>query len=478
MNVTATRPAWILSAAIVCVLLGVGVGLGRGAEALAAVAGLIVLVAASRTQWISIGVFMAVTSLFGNVSVVGLGGLPDVTVTRLLTLWLVFLSVTRWGSEGATRDEGKKALIARLLVVICALYALGFLAAMKNTSFTTGLQLYLDQIVVPFALLFVAARADVDQQTVKRVLLVTIALGVVWSGIGIYEFVAGRSLFAPGGVLLWARESYSRVGGSFINPAALGTAIGISTVVVMGSRLVGGMRSYLRVAVVALCVIGLAVTLTRASWLAAAIGVLVVGLFMGMRGVVAWAGAGIAASGVGYVMLQFLGESALIQRLTGEGPVFNRIIVYVASLKLIADHFVLGVGLGMFAPAILPYMGPVGEVGASYGIGVFAAHNSILYAAAEIGVPGTLLLVLAWIVVTQRLLAGRRVSGRRTASVVGPAVVVIYVINAMFIDMWLTQNLNPLVYLLVGVMCAVSTDVALGDSPHDSSVPRAIVKGE
>jgi len=399
------------------VAAGVAVGFGKGAEALAVVAGAMIVMWASRTPWISIGVFMGATSLFGSMSIVGLGGFPDLTVTRLMTLWIVVLAVTRWRStEEHEHGSSKRRFVARMTVLSAALFGLGVVGAMRSDTLTMGLQLYLDQIVVPLGLFIVAARSDLDEETIRNVLLVVIALGVVWSGIGMYEFATGRSLFAAGGVLRWARESYARVGGPFINPAGLGTAIGISVVVLAGSSAAIKMRAWVRSGIFALCVIGLAVTLTRGSWFAVVLGILVTGLLMGLRGVVAWVGAALAATGAGYVLLQFVGQSALVQRLTGEGPVFNRVIVYAASLRLIVDNPWLGVGFGMFASAIQPYMGPVGNVGAAYGFGVFASHNS------------------------------------------------------------LTQNLNPLVYLLVGVMCAVAP---LRASSEESSIglPADITAG-
>lgn len=461
-------PGWMLIVAtlLVCVLTGVVVGLGRGSEALVLVAGAIIVVWASREPWIAIGVFMAVTSLFGSVSIVGLGGLPDLTVTRLMTLWIVVLAVSRWGSKDEDeRGSPRKRFIARVTVLSAALFALGIMAAMRSSALTTGLQLYLDQIVVPLGLFIIAARADLDEETVRKVLLVVIALGVVWSGIGLYEFATGRSLFAAGGILRWARESYARVGGPFINPAGLGTAIGISLVVLAGSVSAIKMRTSVRSAILAFCVIGLAVTLTRGSWLAVVLGILVTGLLMGLRGVVAWMGAALASAGVGYVLLQFVGQSALIQRLTGEGPVFNRLIVYVASFRLIADNPWLGVGFGMFASAIRPYMGPVGNVGATYGIGVFAPHNSLLHAASEMGVIGVVMLISVWASIMFWFLSGSVDQTRGLVGVVGPAVVSVYVTNALFIDMWLTQNLNPLVYLLLGVMCAVAPGRVLVKEP-------------
>lgn len=433
------------------IILGVAAGLGMGAQALIATVGAGALALAGRTQWLAIACYMAVTSVFGSFTIVGLGSLPDLTVTRLASVWLAILILGKWHVSSSDLTPEGRRFHSTVNVLGLTVLALGLLAALRNSSVTTGLQLYVDQILIPFGLLLIASRMRVTKETTRRVIQSLVFLGVVWSILGLYEFVSGRSLFAAGGVLLWARESYARVGGPFINPAGLGTAIGIAIVAAVGAANLGMLKRPYSTLALAACFIGIGTTLTRGSWLSVILGLLILGLLLGMRGLAAWAGAGLGASVVAYTLLQFVGESAIVQRVTGEGPVFNRIIVYAAALQVILDNALAGVGLGMFASVVLDYMGPVGNVGASFGIGVFAPHNSLLHAAAEAGLLTTGLALTLWLVVARQL-GDRRVDGSQVVRVVGLPILVVYFTNAMFIDMWLTQNLNPLFYVLVGVL--------------------------
>ena len=111
---------------------------------------------------------------------------------------------------------------------------------------------------------------------------------------------------------------------------------------------------------------------------------------------------------VALIVLQVLGGSAG-GRFNEHGMVDEgRLDTYRATLRMIADHPWLGVGLGGFQ-----YAFPAYRTGNLWGIWD-RAHNVLLEIAAEGGIPLALVVVLAWILVLLLLLHGVRQRRRDT----------------------------------------------------------------
>lgn len=97
------------------------------------------------------------------------------------------------------------------------------------------------------------------------------------------------------------------------------------------------------------------------------------------------------------------------------GPVYERTQLALASLKMIRDHPVLGVGPGNFIHAFERYSFPNRRGLARYGKQAEFAHNEALHIAAVTGVPGLLLLAGVLLLAFGRFRRYWRAGPRETA---------------------------------------------------------------
>ena len=457
--------------------LGLAVGLataaavaaGGGKWLLGGLVGVMVVAVTSSRPDLAIGTMIVGLPLVGNVTLLAIPG-PDVTMGRLLILWSLAVVASaavlqrRRGLRATGEDATDRLLSSTLPAWVAVLLALTLLAGIRGPTLIAGLQGWLDDYLLPFACLLIACTYRWSRRETDRIVTIYLACACVWSALAAYEFVTKRSLFTATGELPWASSGvpFGRTGGPFINPGFLGAALGIALVLALvwtGRR--GPMR-LLAVACLCMTVMGLVATLTRASWLGAVCGMLVVlsssKRKRAMRMLLVALGLG--ACVVGLVML--FGVSYFEGRTTSQSEVFNRLVVQRAALKIIADHPLAGVGSGNFATVSRADLQNVGSISASYGVGVLAPHNSVLDATVSGGIATGASLVIA----IGLLAAGAR---RRLISPAhhylgggALASVAVLTVNAMFMDMALAAQVTTMSLAVVGILLSTAPENEAG----------------
>jgi O-antigen ligase len=431
------------------IALGVLVGTEYALVTLAAAVGVAGVVASSVSAGLALGAYLLLLPLCGRVTLFQAVGFPDVTLGRVLAVWLAVVLVARthpaaWADSQAGR---------LLYLTFGAFLALVLVAATRAQVLTTGLQVAVDQYVVPLGLCLLAAGRRLESSDTLRALTGFMLAGLVWSGIGLGEFVLQRGLFAANGVLTWSRIDYVRSGGVFINPAVQGTALGCVAVVCLVAVILRIGSHRLAVIAGAASLIGLALTLTRASWLSAAVGLIVVAVLCGRRGLGYGLVAAVMAGAAGAWLADAVGPRGLTERIFSDSPILARVVLYGAAVRTAATSPLLGVGLGRFAEGLATSIGSVGTVTAGYAGTVSVPHNSVLYVAAEMGVPAAGLMVGGWAALIAVFRRRCREPMARAAAVAGLGCLTVFVLNGMFIDTSVTIYLHAVVYVVLGT-CA------------------------
>jgi O-antigen ligase len=204
-----------------------------------------------------------------------------------------------------------------------------------------------------------------------------------------------------------------------------------------------------------LCVLAIYFTYTRAAWL----GLLIAGvpLFWNLsasRGVTVRRRALYVASALGFaILVYFIPSDVLRARASDSGTVYFRLSIWVASLEMIAQHPILGVGFGQFAEHLgLHLRDLVWIPSADAAREGTLAHNTFLSVGAEFGLVGLALYI--------SILVGLYKSARDAAIAAwGPqgqswvaAYTLVYLVNLQFITAHkLTSNV-----LYFGVMGAIA----------------------
>lgn len=220
-----------------------------------------------------------------------------------------------------------------------------------------------------------------------------------------------------------------------------------------------GTARHLWLAAACLALIALALTMTRAAWAAALVGLLVFGVAAGrpawrQRTAVAAAAVVVAAS-VG-ILISGVGRPAAIWSHLiasvdiGSGSLAQRVYIWGQTLQLIRLRPWLGWGLetlGIVFPydraAMVRVFGPRPTI-------VDKAHNDLLQIAVSIGIPGALAYAAVWgMVVWSAVRMWRRAEGEPRVLAAGwLAAIIAYLVQVQF--SFSVVALAPVVWLLAG----------------------------
>ena len=188
-----------------------------------------------------------------------------------------------------------------------------------------------------------------------------------------------------------------------------------------------------------------------------------------------WVAAALLVGGLtAFVLLEILGGN-VTNRLELEGFVDQgRLETYRSTLKMIADHPWFGTGLGTFVWSFPAYRSDV----SMWGIWTFA-HSTSLELAADLGLPLTGLIGLAWLVVLVVLFRGVRTRRNDRIVPAGALAVVILSLAHSFIDFSLQ---NPgyaiVVFALVGAGLAQSFSSNNVNKTHVSPMQNLCAAGD
>ncbi len=347
----------------------------------------------SRVEVTILMVVAIVLEMFsGNWKLAGIP-IPLDRVALILALGAIIVKGPRYASQ---RKLVVRPLHLALLGAAAWCAASGLVAG--TITGHLGFYAFLDRFgLVPFTM-FLVAPLYFGTARQRRVLLVGLAAMAFYLGFtGVMEGLHVYRLVLPSYI---ANPNYGIQFGRARGPILESTGDGFSVFVGAVACAIGlttwrrpATRVFL-VGTIALDVLTLFFTLTRSVWIASVVGS-VVGLLMHprTRRVVLpalMAGAVVVAS---MLAVSTSLRNHVIGRTESQSPVWDRQNTDLAALKIVSEHPIFGVGWENFVNVSPQYM--VQQQGYPItGIGI-EVHNVFLSHAAELGIPGLLLWLLA-----------------------------------------------------------------------------------
>jgi O-antigen ligase len=349
------------------------------------------------------GVYMAVLAIPLERIAVPAGGAAELTPAKSLLLLTAAAATVRWVTAGRVEPVRKLWIpFAGLLLVM----AIGMVFA--EDSFVVAKLTFQWTAFLIVAMLIGSA----DRDQLERVFTALAVAGGIVGAVAVTT--SGEQVLVEGGAAATGRAQ-----AGFDHPALLAfflvLAFPPATVLALRGRLTA-LRPVWAVCA-ALCVAGVAFSLTRGAMLALAFSLLVLLLLPAFR---RWALAGLVVLAVFAVFnaraiedspqLEVIGQRLSTITETQATASNQRPYIWAKTPSMIADHSIFGVGSGNF-PVWAPRYAIVDYGGAPY----VHAHNVPLTVAAENGIVGLALLLTfagAVVVVGVRAL----VRGRRSAN--------------------------------------------------------------
>jgi hypothetical protein len=290
-------------------------------------------------------------------------------------------------------------------------------------------------VVAALASLFVAAYitscAARTREGFRTMLWAFAGSAVIQSGLAIWEKTGGHqlNLYGSAGAQTFNNSGYffgylggtTRPPGAFYDPISLGNVLAIAVVLGAGLMLYYGMRRRwwhcaAATAAVAICIVGLEMTLSRMSWIGAAVGLVVAAALLPAQQRRAVLSGLVVVLASAALLGLFAGHSPVIQRLgsilhplsesgTGQGDLI-RVQEWHRALATVAAHPLAGIGFDRIQDVFAATFPPAGGQG--------NAQSTYLQIAAEGGALGILGLIAVLLALPRdlaRLLARERLWG-------------------------------------------------------------------
>lgn len=378
---------------------------------------------------------------FGSLSGMSLS-VTTLALAVLYTLWLTD-HLGRIGSPRRLTFRGSMPLAAYvILVTLSALVAFDV-----NMAFFQVFLLWQMFMLFLYLVNFVRTRRDVA--FIVTVLLFGLALE---SMIMIGHRVIGRDIYAAGGLLSLTMFG-SRVGGTLGHPNAAGSFLAMLLAPAVGVLLTPARRELKLLAAsgIALGSIALALTLSRGSWIAFGLSIMILCLFAWRRG---WLSPTVPAVLFVLALVMYASFHGMISERILEsdgGSAQGRLPLMQLAFQMIGDKPVMGVGANNFGIMIKQYATPEYR-----NVWLYSVHNQYLLIWAEAGLI-TLVAYLGFLLVTLRRgwLVWMRADRYVSPIVLGCVAAIIGHMVHLNVDLFIHRPQVQLLFLISGLVTAI-----------------------
>jgi hypothetical protein len=386
--------ALLVAAAVAVTTRGTATNVDAFEQATYALVGIAVvgMALAVRPAWtVSIGLALAVFS--GHWDTMGI----PVALDRLLLGTAIVSTLVR---ERIRSPDALKARPIDCLLALVAIYAIGSSLIADTWQYESIRFALLDRLsLLGFMLFFVAPKAFREERD-RRVLLGTlVALGAYLGLTALFEEVGPEALVVPDYILdpnVGTHEDRAR--GPFAEAAANGLALYGCLIASVIAAITWRDRRWRQVAgiIVALCALGILLTVTRAAWIAGTAATILTLLAAKetRRFVIPAIGLGGIGVLLAFALIPGL-ESQAEDRASEDRPVWDRRNSTNAALRMLADRPLLGFGWGRFQADSPRYYRQSQDYPLT---GQRQLHNVYLSNAVELGLIGALLWLTAGLV--------------------------------------------------------------------------------
>lgn len=392
-----------------------------------------------------------------GVGMIPMPGLPDITVARLLLMFLMALIVLGmfWG-----KTPFKAPLLPDILVVLHTSYLL------YNIMFIADgdhFHLWYIYSFIPAIAYFFAKQYFFAEHHIRNVLLSFVFLLIYFWWVSIAEHFRLTALVYPKAIMVNEGERWmGRSRGPFMQPALFGQIMGTYMLANLYflTRDISQKYKLLLWANFGLSVVGILFTYTRGGWVATVAGMIVLGVLRPkFRKILAiMAITGVLIGGLGLINLA--DDEMLAERFTNEGTIEGRVGVFLATLKAVQQNPVFGVGFFMFRDdvakyaqgAYVPLFGYVKDIGNEGSI-----HEMYVGRAAEEGLLGMglyfgFVAAIAWQLVRRWRENPQGEWYNRDLLALLAAMTIVYLVGGLAIDFRYFCLVNVLPYFCAGLV--------------------------
>jgi O-antigen ligase len=318
---------------------------------------------------------------------------PDNYALLFLTLYVVL-------GRGFGRNAGKLGSAA-LAIVLLLVSSLGHLVWVVGFDWV-WIAWFARMFGIPLALFVLSRRAALTPREVYALLVILAVVGAYLAVVSVLEAFGWFNLLIPP----WLADpginpqfGLDRVGGLAMQPEWNALDLSLTFCVLLLLSRQDSRPGFRWLVLGGLYLLAIYFTGTRGAWLGLVLGG--IPLFWqvsGARGIAVRRRAlFVGVTLVLTIVVLFFPSDALQSRVSNTGNVFFRFNVWVAGLRMAADHPLLGVGYGQFGRNLSSYVQALGAIpedpGLSFASTRTLAHNTFISVVAELGTLGLALYI-------------------------------------------------------------------------------------
>lgn len=390
--------------------------------------------------------------------------LPNISIDRVLFVFLIGIFILEILSKRRRAFSPTGIEYSMLAFVFLALVSLLWSGSIVKRDGGLALGNLLTGYVFPFSMFFISQHVYDSPENRKGFIKFVIFIGLYLSLTAIFEHFDIDAL-------IWPRYikdphlgiHFGRARGPFVQAAVNGTALGFVLPAAFYFLLNSSCRRtwrYLSYLSLVLAPLAVFFTYTRASWIGAFMGIAIVLIFVMRHNRKMFIGMVIVLCLLVVLSFSFLNDNTITlaaNRAANEGPIYDRLNLYAASMNMFAHSPLFGVGFGRFAERVPDYFKNLDGIPLMHYRGL-SEHDTFVGILTEMGIAGIIpilciyLFILLGSIRLYRYLALRD-SEKRSFVVIFWAFMGTYIINSMFIEMKYFGFVNSLFFIFAGIIC-------------------------
>jgi O-antigen ligase len=416
--------------------------------------------------------FIAASWLIGSPTVFGfpnqiLRPLPFITMERLLLVMLIAMVFLKY----AFTKKKTAWLPLEITIIVFLTYALISLSLHTNRVMLSQDGWLWIQYLLPMASFIISRRIEWSDTGLRALLALLTITGIFVASIGILQSQFGIHVFTMNYQTITSGH-VTRAYGTFSSAHTyVATLFIFLTVTLLQFNLYkDALMRFVLLAAMAVITVGIVLGETRAPWLGAALGFIIIFvkhpqarplmLLGGLAGL-------IIGMGVFIVMIDHL--DSFISRVTNLGTLAGRIATWATAINMISDQPVFGVGFGDAAFELHKpdYITGIGNLTAQYAVYLGVPHNEYLHITVMLGVAGLILFLMILIQLVKLMFQIFNTTGishlKRHLALYTGAIIIGLMFNSLFSDTYIQDYFWVLAYFLAGI--------AVGGDPFVSKHP-------
>ncbi|MDP8229686.1 MAG: O-antigen ligase family protein [Candidatus Gorgyraea atricola] len=388
--------------------------------------------------------------------------MPDMDISRIVFVLLLGIFILEVLARKRRLYAFTGIEYSMFFFCVLAIVSMVWTGSLVKQGGGLGIGELLTGYLVPFFMFYVSQHVFDTPEKRNVFIKFIVVLGAYLCLTAFFEHFNVHSLIWPKYILDPAVGiHFERARGPFLQAAVNGTALGFVLTSSFFFILKPDSKSswrHLSWVLLALAPIAIFFTYTRATWIAGIMGFTAIMLFAMRHKKKIFLIITIALCLLTAVSLFFILDDDTMhvaaRRAGNENPVYDRLNLYIASMNMFMDHPVLGVGFGRFSKHVMRYYENI--EGIPFRAAELVQHDTFIGILAEMGIAGFALILSIYFLILSKSIrlykSLARKPGEKAMVAVFWAIMAVFVVNSLFIEMKYFEFVNSLFFIFAGII--------------------------